>query len=160
MIMARLQGSCTITPTSITGGTPQTLYQLIAPTNQRLAVQKIILSADGTNSANSPMTITILRQSTAGTFTNGSVAPFKVNDPSGTLETLQGVYQTVITTPGSGEPTAGNILEEFTMPVFGGFVEKPYPLLQELMVYGGSRLGVKVAAAQTVNVTSTLIYEE
>lgn len=158
--MARLQGAMVVAPSSITGGTPQTLIQAVAPSNQRGALQKVILSADGTNSANTPMTVFILRQTTAGTFTNGSVAPVKTNDIPGTGETLQFSYQTVITTPGSGEPTAGNILEEFTMPVFGGYVEKPYPLLQEPVIYGGSRLGIKIAAAQTVNVATTIFYEE
>ncbi len=153
--MARLQGSFALAPTSITGGTPQTLIQIAAPTNQRLAITQLILSFDGTNSANTPATVKVERQ-TGGTFTNTAVAPKKINDPSGTGETLQAVAHTAVT----AEPTESDVLAEFVFPVFGGFGSIPYPLFQEIVVPGGTLLGIKIAAAQTVNCSLTVIYEE
>jgi len=153
--MAALIGSCYSGSTALTGGTAQTIMQLVAPTNQRLRVLRYEFSFDGTNSANTPAHVTIERQ-TGGTFTNSAVAPKKVNDPSGTGETLQASYKTAQT----GAPTDGDILHDFTCPVFGGLVINPQSPGQEDLVPGGTILGVKVNAPQSVNVYLTIVYEE
>ncbi len=158
--MAAIQGSFKSGTTALTGGTAQTILQIVAPTNQRLKVIGYDLAFDGTNSANTPATVQILRQTTAGTFTNTSVVPVKINDASNVAETLQAYSQTVITTPGTSEPTAGDVLQDFLVPVFGGTVLYSYPPGQEDLVPGGTRLGFKVTAAQSVNVRLTVRYEE
>lgn len=158
--MAALQGAFHSGSVALTGGTAQTVLQVVAPTNQRLKITKVIVSFDGTNSANTPATVQILRQTTAGTFTNTTVTPQKVNDPTGSLETLQAVGQTVITTPGTGEPTIGDLIESFTLPVFGGYLNVPYTPGQEILVPGGTRLGFKVNAPQAVNANAVVYYEE
>lgn len=153
--MARLNGSCLVAPVSLSAATALTIFQMNAPTNQRCVVYSFRLSFDGTNSANTPATIRIMRQ-TGGTFTNTTVAPKKVNDPSGTGETLQLNYKTVTTV----EPTYADVLEEFTEPVFGGLLSQSYAPNQEIHLYGGSNLGFVVTAAQTVNCGLTVLYEE
>ncbi len=153
--MAAIQGSFRTGTVALTGGTAQTILQVAAPTNQRLKLIGYDISFDGTNSANTPATLQIMRQ-TGGTFTNASVAPVKINDPTGTGETLQAVGKTAVTS----EPTVGDILQEFTIPVFGGTVIYSYPPGQEDLVPGGTLIGFKVNAAQAVNVRLTVRYEE
>jgi hypothetical protein len=153
--MAALQGSFRSGSTSLTGGTAQTVIQIVAPTNQRLKVLSWRIAFNGTNSANTPATVQIERQ-TGGTFTNTAVAPVKVNDPTGTGETLQASAKTAVTV----EPTVGDILDEFFEPVFGGFIGWQYTPGQELLVPGGTLLGFKLNAAQSVNAEVTVYYEE
>jgi len=130
---------------------------MVAPTNQRGAVYQFAWSFDGTNSANTPGTQIILRQTTAGTATNTAVAPKKINDPSGVGETLQFTYQTAYTV----EPTASDVMMEFTQPVFGGLLSQAFaPWSSEIMIPGGTRLGFKSSCAQTVNAGLTVWYEE
>jgi hypothetical protein len=153
--VAALQGSFTVGPVALTGGTAQTLLQIVAPTNQRLKVLAYEISFDGTNSANTPATVKVERQ-TGGTFTNTTVAPKKTNDPTGTGETLQANSKTTCTV----EPTDSDVLHIFSEPVFGGLLIFPMAPGQEDLVPGGTLLGVKVNAAQSVNCTVTVRYEE
>lgn len=157
--MARLLGACSVTSTALVAATAQTLIQMAAPTNQRCAIYEYEISFDGTNSANTPANVLITRQSNAGTFTNTTVAPVKINDPSGTLETLQLNYQTVATV----EPTiaGGSTLKNYFLPVFGGSQSLQFaPWTSELTIMGGTRVGFKLTAAQNVNASMTASYEE
>jgi hypothetical protein len=155
--MARITGNCSIGATALVAATAQTMIQMVAPTNQRCAVYQVKVAFDGTNSANTPATVKIARNSTAGTATNTSVAPVKVNEPPGVSETLQLVYQTVFTV----EPTLGSIVDTFLVPVFGGlFAQALAPYFNEIMIAGGSRLGFQLTAAQVVNAIVSVWYEE
>ena len=154
--MAGLYGAFTTGAVSLTGGTAQTVIQLVAPTNQRLRITQYEFSFDGTNSANTPCQVKIERQTTAGTFTNTSVAPAKVNDPSADRRDAAGRARTAVTV----EPTEGDVLQWFTVPVFGGLVVIPAPPGQEDYVPGGTRFGIKLNAPQTVNAYTTVRYEE
>jgi hypothetical protein len=152
--MAGVYASVSSGLVSITGGSPQTVLQLIAPTNQRLRVTQYEIMFDGVNSANTPASVQIMRQ-TAGTFST-SVTPKKRSESSATGETLQATAKTGQTVAA----TAGDILHDWFAPVFGGFVIVPLPPGQEDMVQGGTILGVLVNPAQTVDVKVTILYEE
>jgi hypothetical protein len=153
--MAGLYGAMLVGATSVTGGTPLTVLSAVAPTNQRLRVTEYEISFDGTNSANTPATVTVSR-STGGTYTNTAVAPVKINDSTSVAETLQASFKTVCTV----QPTIGDILRRFTVPVFGGTLILPNPPGQEDYVIGGTLLSLTVTAAQTVNFQGGLRYEE
>jgi hypothetical protein len=153
--MAGLYGSFTTGAVALNSGTAQTVLQITAPTNQRLRITEYEFSFDGTNSANTPASIKIERQ-TGGTFTNNSVAPVKINDPSNVGETLQATSNNTVTV----EPTEGDKLRYISVPVFGGTVILPQPPGQEDYVMGGTKLGIKISAAQAVNVYVTVRYEE
>ena len=151
--MAGLYGAATCPQTAV-NSTTSTVLQLIAPTNQRLRVIGYEISFDGTNSANAPAQISIERQ-TSGTFTN-TVTPKKINDPSGSLETMQASSKNTCTV----QPTSGDQLHFFTVPVFGGLLVYPLPPGQEDMVSGGTIIGIKVTTTSTVNCYATIRYEE
>lgn len=152
--MAGLIGYAKIPLTNINANT-LTVVQLAAPTNQRLKLTEFTISFDGTNSANAPGQIYLERQ-TGGTFTNSSVAPTKLNDPTGTLETLQAVSKNTQTVA----PTSGDVLKEFLLPTFGGTIVHPFAPGQEPMVYGGSIVGVRVVSGSQVNCLGGITYEE
>lgn len=155
--MARLTGNCSVGATALVAATAQTMIQMVAPANQRGAVYQTKVSFDGTNSANTPATIKVARNTTAGTATNTAVAPIKVNEPNGVSETLQFTYQTVFTV----EPTLGVIVDTYLEPVFGGIVAQSLtPFQGEILIPGGTRLGFQVTAAQVVNCSVSVWYEE
>ena len=153
--MAGLYGAFVTGSVSIAGGTPQTVIQIVAPTNQRLLIYHVAISFDGTNSANTPGYAKLERQ-TGGSFTNTSVAPKKINDPSGTGETLQASAKTAVTSEG----TEGDLLWQETIPVFGGLLVMPFGPGQELHVVGGTIFAVKISSAQNVNCYTTILYQE
>ena len=152
--MAGILGAMRSGSVALVGGTAQTVLQMVAPTNQRLKLIGWDLSFDGTNSANNPCVVQVCRQ-TGGTFTNTN-APVKMQDATGTGETLQASFKTACTV----EPTVGDILEEITIPVFGGTAFIPFTPSQEIHVLGGTLLGFKLNAQQNVNARVTAKYEE
>ena len=152
--MAGLYGSACSGLVNVVGGTPVTVLQLIAPAQQRLRITQYEIQFDGVNSANTPATIQIMRQ-TGGTF-GTSITPKKRNENSATGETLQATAKTAQ----SVAPTAGDIIHDWFGPVFGGFLVVPCPPGQEDYVQGGGILGVYINAAQTVDVKVTVLYEE
>lgn len=132
-----------------------TVMQLVAPTNQRLRVTALEISFDGTNSAVAPAAVTLERQ-TSGTFTNTAVSPKKTNDPSSVGEVVQATSKNTQ----SAAPTSGDIMRQFFVPTFGGLVIYPFAPGQEVMVPGGTILGVKVQTTAAVNCFGGLCYEE
>jgi hypothetical protein len=142
-------------PTTNINANTMTVMQLVAPTNQRLRINALEISFDGTNSANAPAQVSIERQ-TGGTFTNTTVPPKKTNDPSGVGETLQANTKNAQ----SAAPTSADIMAQFYVPVFGGLVIYPFGPGQEIMVPGGTILGVKVTTTAQVNCFGGLRYEE
>lgn len=153
--MAALRGNFNLPSTALTGGTAQTVIQIVAPTNQRLKITGSKVSFNGTNSANTPATVQWVYQ-TGGTFTNTAVAPVKTNDANGVGETLQASSKNTAT----AEPTVTYTADSFFEPVFGGFIGWQQTPGQELIVPGGSLLGLKINAPQSVNVAVSIDYEE
>lgn len=152
--MAGINAYAPIPVTNVNANT-MTVVQLIAPTNQRLRMTALELGFDGTNSANAPALITIERQ-TGGTFTNTTVRPAKTNDPSGVGETIQANSKNGMT----ASPTSTDTLGQFPVPVFGGLVIYPFAPGQEVMIPGGTTLGIKVQTQAAVNCYGGIRYEE
>ena len=152
--MAGIYGTVVSGATALTGGAAQTVLQVIAPTNQRVRILQTEIQFDGTNSANTPALVQFNRQ-TGGTFTT-SVTAKKTSESSATGETLQTAGKTAQTVA----PTDGDILFDRYVPVFGGLVVIPETPGQEMMIQGGTILGIKVNAPQGVNCKITVKFEE
>lgn len=154
--MARMFGRCT-TGIVATSTSAKTIIQIVAPTNQRVAIWDYSISLDGSTSTNAPSKIRILRQTTAGTFSNATNAPLQ--DDKGLTETFQTNYQTVAT----AEPTAGDVLRDIYIPAYNGYYEPParvdgQPLF---VIQGGGRLGFEATAATgTPNIKVDVLIEE
>ena len=156
--MAGLYGAFTVQDISVTGGTPLCILAINPPdANSRALVTEYELSFDGTNSANTPARIDINR-GTGGTFSSTTNAPYKVNDPTGSLETLRFNMKKTCTV----NPTLVDTIRSFRCPVFGGTIIIPNAPGQEDVIYGSATvfLYVLITAAQSVNVTCTVRYCE
>jgi hypothetical protein len=161
--MAGVYISITTGAVALVAATAQTVLQITASSNQRVRVTEYEFSFDGTNSANTPCQVRVMRQTTAGTFSTtlatgavGAAGIAKLNDLYSVAETIQ----TAAKTASTAEPTYGEVLRWITIPVFGGTVVIPCPPGQEDYIPGGSRLGVVLTAPQSVNAYTTARCEE
>ena len=149
--MADLQFSARVPEVALSSDTTGTVIQLIAPANQRVKVLRWGLFFDGTQPRNEPVSVRILRQTSSGTAS--FFTPVKLD--GSISETIQTTARKTFTL----EPTDGDILESYNIhPQQGIFV--PYVLGQEIILSGGSRLGISCAAPNNVNVTAFIVGEE
>jgi len=87
----------------------KTLVQILAPTNQGIALTRATVSFEGTAPTDKPNLVQLMKQTTAGTGGLSTITPKLKNSPGGapTIQTsaLYGLWATT-------EPTSGDILDE------------------------------------------------
>lgn len=125
----------------------KTVLQLVAPTNQRLRVTRLLLGLHGTSATAEPVLVELVRQSTAGTST--AVTPVARN-ALGT-ETVQA---TAVKDCAAEPTTVGVVYRTSLHP------QASLELPLDLVVAGGTRLGLRLTAAATVNADATFEFEE
>jgi hypothetical protein len=143
--MAGVKGRATTAQVS-TGTSAKTILQLVAATNQRVLVPRIIVSFESIVATDAPIQVVVRRQSTAGTMS--ALTPSKYNDSDD--ETLQ----TTALHTASAEPTSGDILETQLIHPQGRGVFGPFE------IKGGGRLGVVVTAGVSVDCVVCAHFEE
>lgn len=129
-----------------TGTSAKTILQIVAASNHRVVVNKIVVSFEGVTVTDAPIQVRVLRQSTAGTMS--ALTLVKDGD---TAETLEVSAQHTA----SAEPTAGDVLEsQLVHPQSSRVFVGPYT------IPGGGRLGVEVTAAVGVDCVVSAYGEE
>lgn len=150
--MARLKFSI---PTggeiALTAATAKTILQARAPANQALAIRGFSVAFDGTSGSGEPVLIELLRQTTNG----GMASAANVKDDPGRQETIQTVGVKNATT----EPTAGDILRYWNVHPQTGY-ERTFDYDDEIIIPGGTKLGLRCTAPANVNVAGHMIVEE
>lgn len=137
---------------ALAAATAKTILQILAATNQRVAVKGFSVSFDGISATAEPVQVDFLRQTTAGT---GGTAATPVKEGVGS-ETLQTTALKNIVT---AEPTAGDVLRRYNVhPQTGREVR--FGADEELLIPGGGRLGLRCTAPAVVNVVAHLTFEE
>lgn len=134
-----------------TGTSVKTLLQIEAAANHRVKVREISVSFKGTTNSDAPIKVDVLRQTTAGTLSSLTL----VKDSPGDDETLQ----TAATHTATAEPTAGDILMSEEVHPQTGFVWQA-PFGGEMIVPGGTRLGIRATAGVSVSAVARLVGEE
>ena len=130
----------------------KTVLQIVAPTNQRVAVKGWSVSFDGIVAGRVPVTVQVMRQTTAGTMSTTTQCVKEDPNGSETIQTLMRYNATV-------EPTYSEILDtQFIHPQTG--VEYPFAFDEELILNGGSRLAIVCNAPDNVNVLPKFRGEE
>jgi hypothetical protein len=119
----------------------KTMLQIVAAANDRLRVQGWGAAIKGTSATDPPVLWQVVRQTTAGTMSAGTVSKKNDADPE-TVQTTALVNATV-------EPTTGAIVESFEIHPQTGY-RVFYPMGQEIMIPNGERLGWK-ATSSTLN---------
>lgn len=115
----------------------KTLVQILAPTNQRVVVGEFSISFDGTSNTATPIEVDLVRQTSAGTFTNTTASHFIDNAIGLTL-------QTVVKDTATAEPTdsADVPVSEYVHPQTGYTYQAI--TFKELKVNGATRLGLRL----------------
>jgi hypothetical protein len=144
-----LIGTASVTGVALAAATAKTLLQLVAPTNQRLALLELCVSFAGVSNTDQPVLVELLYQSTAGT--SSALTPVQ-ETPVGT-ETLQATALQTFT----AEPTTGGIVRRWTVHPQSGLV---LPMMPELRIGGGQRLGLRCTAAQIQSATAYFRFAE
>lgn len=144
--MAANLGTLTTSTAVSTGTSAKTILQLIAPSNQALRVTKFGVGFGGTTVTDSPVVVEVLRQTTAGTVTSRS--PLKRGISGTTIQATGGENATA-------EPTAGDILWSDTV-----HPQASCDIPVEIIMDGGTRLGIRVTASVSVNSRAYIHFEE
>lgn len=152
--MAALQFAVNSSSVALTAATAMTVLQLTAPANQRVKINQISVTFDGSISSAIPATVSIYRQTTAGTVTAAPPSPVLLR------KGLTEVIQTAVTWKATAEPTYGDLIRQRFVPTYGGTWDMIAPYSQEIEIQGGGRLGVVVNALVGVNVEVSISGEE
>lgn len=135
---------------ALVAATAKTILQAVAPTNQRGALKSFSVAFDGTSAAAEPVQVDLLRQTTAGTMT--AATPVKEGVGS---ETIQFTAQK----NASVEPGSGDVLRRYEVHPQAGR-EIRFGIDDEILIPGGTRLGIRCTAPANVNVAGHMSIEE
>lgn len=154
--MARLLASVRVLG-SLAAGTPETMLQLVAPANHRVALVGYGVNCRPTGvqipSIEPPGVVDLLRQTTAGTMISAGT-PNKL-DPS----LSEAVQTNALGSISGAEPTPGGILRTFTVNFQGSvWVRDAYD--DEIVIGGGDRLGMRLTFATALGVRVAMEFEE
>jgi len=149
--MARFQGSGRITETAVAAATVETLIQLLAAANHRVALLGYGVGGTGTSNTEEPGNIDILRQTTAGTAS--ALTLVKLDDS--VAETLLTTGQYLFTV----EPAAGDVLRSHTLhPQAAMDIRDAFS--REIIMGGADRIGIRATFADAQNLDAYLDFEE
>lgn len=142
--------SVTVEGQALVGTVAQTVLQ-VAGGSRGLSVVEWSISFDGVTSTNVPVLVQIMRSVGAGTST--AFTPRELN-PSGLAS--EGTARTAFT----GEPTPGEVLQNFYVTPNAGllFVQLPYE--REIICNSTEQLAIRATAPDAVNVNANLVFAE
>ncbi len=149
--MARLEGAGRINSQAMVAATVQTLIQLLAVANHRVALLGYGIGGEGTSNTEVPGVIDILRQSTAGTAS--ALTLVKLQETIS--ETLLTTGQEDVTV----EPTPGDILRTHTVhPQAALDIRDAFS--REIIMGGAGRLAMRAEYTQAQTVDAYMDFEE
>ena len=137
--MARIFLSYQLKVALPSGAAPQTLAQIIAGSNSRVALKSIELGPLGSTGASAPLEFDLAIQDGAGGMENGDVNGQLVKMPPVGGETLT---TTVLMYNTTTEPTTSTVQQRFSLHQQGVRVWRP--LGGELLILGGVRMGLRL----------------
>lgn len=133
---------------ALAAATAETVLQLTAASNHRVRIKGFSVTVAGTSPVD--LIVRIVRQTTPGT-PDTTVTPIKV-EPSA-AETIQTTAGTNFSAP----PTSTDVLQYKRLQ---GSYEKIFPLGQELIMAGGTRLGIECTCTAIATVACEFVFEE
>jgi hypothetical protein len=149
--MADLPFVQTVTGVALVAATQQTLFTLLAPTNQRVKISEISISFNGVSNTNTPVLVQFALATTTGTNSAGTPVIIDTSLP----ETVQTVTKITFTV----EPTYTSIFETWYIHPQTGVIY-PLPFRKPFVLGGGKRVGLLCNAPQAVSVAAKIEAEE
>lgn len=149
--MSALNATAIAPDVSLVAATAKTVLQLSTPANHRVRILGISIFFSGTDATAAKATVNLTRQTNAGTM---SAVTIEKTDTS-----ISETVQTAATQNASVEPTpTGGPLRTYRVSPVDGLIHTLD--VNDLIVGGGTRLGVIVTAPAVVDVTVELFFEE
>jgi hypothetical protein len=137
---------------STSAATAKTLLQYVTPATRRAMVKEVAIGFSSTTTSDQPALVELLRQTTAGTATASTPLLLDPADPA-----ALGSGQINAT----AEPTAGDVLASWIVPVVGGELVYQLPLGDDIVMAVSTRIGLRVTTAQAQsNITSYIKVQE
>lgn len=135
---------------ALVAATEKTVVQVATDASNRAKVGYISVAFDGAASA-SPATVTLIRQTTAGTTSAVTPAPLDPAAPA---------CSTTAGKDASAEPTAGTILYTWFIVPNGGLFAIVFAPCEEPTVDVSGRLGVTIDSPASCNATVNMTFVE
>lgn len=127
---------------AVTASTTKTVLQYLAPSTHQARLKSLSVSFDATDATDIPPRVDLLRQTSAGTMTAGTLTPV---DPG--TEAAQGSTSNNAT----AEPTAGAVLASWYVTSIGGLWAWQFPLGDEIIIPASNRIGIRVVTQALVS---------
>ena len=135
---------------ALAAGTAKTVLSVIAPAQFGVDLVGYRLGFDGVTAANTPVVIEIVSFTTDGTGTAGTVAQSYGRAITAGFTTK---YNYTV------EPTTVTLIDTFRLTPNGGAIVYDYPRDRTPDCAVSNLIGLRLTAAQIVNVTATLLFE-
>lgn len=137
-------------------GTVKTILQLTASATDKVKISEVGVTFDGTNASAVPVTVQLVRQTTAGSGGGTAITPVPLDPNDGTAHTTA-----VPGPPGAWatEPTAGNVLREWRVPPSSGLIIQ-FPLDFQPVIALSGILAVTINAPAAVDCTAYIEWSE
>jgi hypothetical protein len=142
-----------------TGTALKTILQIATPSGVRAKITEVGVTFDGTTASNTPVLVTLRRQTSAGTGGASITSNFGPNPHNPDAPTANITAQQGPTGTWTAEPTTGKVLRAWRIPPTSGFIFQ-FPLGQEIEMAVSQWLGIVVTAANAVNCTASITWEE
>ena len=156
--MARLKFSIPTSSTiALSAATAKTILQARTPTNQAVAFRGFAVSFDGDTGSNKPVLVELCRYSSNGTMTSAA----GIKDDPGRGETIQtGAFKNATLEP-APDTSIGNsgILRQWHVHPQTGY-DRMFDDLEEIIIPGGTRFGLRCTAPDAVNAVGQMNLEE
>ena len=150
--MSGIRATATSRSLALSAATARTVLQVVAASNHRVKVPEWGVSFDGASNTAVPVLVELVRQSSAG---SGSSAVTLSKADESTDETLQ----TTAIDGCTSEPTGSEVIHaELVHPQAGYTWQSQFG--GELLIKGGTRLGLRCTAPAGVNCKARITLEE
>ena len=149
--MANARYAGTVDAVALVGAAAKTIIELGTTANTPAKVVDWWVEFDGTNAANTPVLVELLRCTGAATATTGTAVK-----QSMVTRTNDTVWKHSASSEGT--PGATNLEQHRVSPTSG--MGKQYPVDREIEIPISSYFRIRLTAAQAVNATAGVVWEE
>lgn len=143
--------SINVSGESVAASTAETILQGVASASKSVELVRWGISFAGTSVTDTPVLVELLRLTSAGT--SSAFTPIKLN-PQGDSALM------TARTSHTAEPVAGEVIEKHYVTPAGGNLVMQYAPDERVWVAPSGRLGLRVLANDSVNVSAFLIFDE
>lgn len=140
-----------ISSEALAAATAETLVQVVAASSKPLRIIELGISFDGVTAGAVPVTVDLMRQTTAGTAS----ALTLVEEDSRLESPLATALQDF-----TAEPTAGDVLRSWFVTPAGGLFVMQFPQGREPVAPESTRIGLRATAPAIVNAIAYITFEE